>query len=474
MSLTCKFYTFSKKVNSTARPTGGTTYNCTLKQATDIISPRLELNANQTTAPTFNYVYISDFSRYYWIDRWTWDRGLWIADLSVDALASWKTYIGASSNYVTRSASSYNLNLTDDIWATENGTTVTTNFTMATGSTYPFGALDAPSLGCYVIGVVNDQAGSMACSNAITYYVLTYSEMRTLTQYLLGDISYMNITDIGAELAKGIINPFEYIVSCMWLPFAYTEIASATATVISVGWWQPSVSLVGHALKSAAFTKTYTFNMAVPKHPQAATYGAYLNAAPYTSYMVTFGPWGSFALDPQIVYGETNVRFDVDLDLISGDAALFLGTTTSPRKTAARYAQIGVPVQMSQLGYNAGGIIGTAVSAVGGVIGALTSPADFFSSAGILSATRTAMAQPETSGSQGSYVSLVEIPEIVGTFYSIVGKDITHLGAPLCEMKTINTLSGYVKVNDPDVPAPATAAELEQIRGYMASGFYYE
>ena len=478
MAIKINFYTYSKRVNSTAIPSGtGTEYDATIKQPCSIINPVIEINAMQTASPAFNYCHIADFERWYWVSNWTWERGLWIADLTIDPLASWRTEIGASSNYIVRSASNYNLNITDNYWPTVNDAAITTNFTIKTGSTYPFSALDVASLGCYVLGVINNAADTLNCSNSISYYVLTYNEMRNLTKYMLGDISYMNIQDIGAELAKGIINPFDYIVSCIWLPMDYTQIASQTSVVIKAGWWTPTDGngyILGHQLSSAAFTRAYTFNMDVPKHPQASTYGAYLNAAPYAQYYVTVGPWGTIPIDPQLIYSASYLRFDIELDVISGQAVLYFGNSAGMKKSAAHFAQVGVPIQLSQIGIDtlgaASGILSAAGNAVmdvarGNYAGAL---------AGVVSAVDAAMPEPASSGSQGSYCGTAQLPEIIGKFYSISGKDITHRGAPLCQVATINTLSGYVLVDDPEISAPATAAEMELIRNYMAGGFYYE
>lgn len=111
-----KFYTFSKRVNSTARPTGGTDYTVILKEPSSVISPRLDLIWTGTGSPTaFNYAYIGDFGRYYWVTNWEYQNRKWTASLSVDVLASWKTEIGNSAKYVLRSAADSDPNIIDKI-----------------------------------------------------------------------------------------------------------------------------------------------------------------------------------------------------------------------------------------------------------------------------------------------------------------------------------------------------------------------
>ena len=108
------FYTFAKKINSTKQPTGnGTQLDCNIKAPSSIINPVLEI----TTSPiSFNYCYIPAFSRYYYINDITFDRGLWVISCSVDVLASYKTTIGNSSCYVTRSSQNFDGDIMDNLY----------------------------------------------------------------------------------------------------------------------------------------------------------------------------------------------------------------------------------------------------------------------------------------------------------------------------------------------------------------------
>ena len=71
MSINVAFYTFSKKSNSTAQPTGaGTVYSCTFLDAADILQPVVKLDVtHNNTVTTYNYCYIADFKRYYYKQR---------------------------------------------------------------------------------------------------------------------------------------------------------------------------------------------------------------------------------------------------------------------------------------------------------------------------------------------------------------------------------------------------------------------
>ena len=59
-------------------------------------------------------------------------------------------------------------------------------------------------------------------------------------------------------------------------------------------------------------------------------------------------------------------------------------------------------------------------------------------------------------------------------FFEIVDDDPDQNGRPLCKMKTLGNLGGYMLIQDGDVPTNGTAAEDRQIRSYLEGGFYYE
>ena len=161
-----EFYTFDKKYNSTKRPTlnSGTTYDCYLKTSSSIISPTIELNIGLTVNPSaFNYAYISDYGRYYWVSEWTFANSSWFASLNVDVLASWKPYIGDTNMYVYRSSADYNGYLIDTKYPTQTG------FTLETVDLNQGTPITQFSDGCYVVGIF----GNNSNTSTVCYYVFT-------------------------------------------------------------------------------------------------------------------------------------------------------------------------------------------------------------------------------------------------------------------------------------------------------------
>ena len=64
------FFTFSKRENSTKQPVlnTGTKISIILKNPTSILNPVIELQEPLNATPVaYNYMYISDWGRYYWL-----------------------------------------------------------------------------------------------------------------------------------------------------------------------------------------------------------------------------------------------------------------------------------------------------------------------------------------------------------------------------------------------------------------------
>ena len=168
------FYSFSKRVNSTARPSGGTSYGVTLKEGCSVLRPSIRLIWRSGGSPAgWNYAYIPDFGRYYWVTNWSYDERQWTADLSVDVLASYKNGIGSSSQYVTRSASEYDGDVTDGLYPAK----ATPSKATATGSLWSPASTVANQV--YVMAIMGQQGWQ-------AYYLLNGTQYAYIANHIFG------------------------------------------------------------------------------------------------------------------------------------------------------------------------------------------------------------------------------------------------------------------------------------------------
>lgn len=87
------------------------TVNVKLKEDTEMVNPVIILAPS--TPQNFNYVYLADFNRYYYVTSKTYSQQRFIVELSCDVLMSFVDEIKDLSVIANRSSSRFNLYQTD-------------------------------------------------------------------------------------------------------------------------------------------------------------------------------------------------------------------------------------------------------------------------------------------------------------------------------------------------------------------------
>lgn len=468
MAFTVTTYQFDKKTNSTKRPSAGdvtATYNdVELKDQCSIITPAIKLNVGLTSFTIPNYVYIAEFNRYYFVTDIQFERGIWTIRLKVDAMATWKTQIGAQSLYVARAAAEFDGTLMDNLYPAKSDPTYT-NIIQDSG--WETGDLTA---GTFVVGVAGQNT---------TYYTFSYAALQLFLQYLLGDLYANELTSSWSLVYSSLnweANPLQYIVSINWFPFAYTGTPVST---IRVGYVDVPVA-AGEVLGSGLIF--FSHILAPPHHPQAATRGEFLNNAPYSSYDLFYPPFGQLELDPTLMANTDSVDLLVGVDLRTGKGVLSVLDNDNTVLTSWQHAQVALPYQTTEiktqgtfdLAKTAGLAtnVGAAMVTGGQVAGASALISGGISAIGDYA--RGKIPSARTIGSNGGMGSLRGSISLQCEFKLLVEEDNENRGRPLCKKKVINTLSGYILVTDADIEIPAMEAEQQEIRSYLEGGFFYE
>ena len=102
------------RVDKTSFLTSIETLTGTLREPSSIINPSITIQ--RTNVPNYNYAYIAQFNRYYFIAPngiTSVGKNLWKIDLQCDVLMSFKTGILALSAVVGRQENNYNAYLVD-------------------------------------------------------------------------------------------------------------------------------------------------------------------------------------------------------------------------------------------------------------------------------------------------------------------------------------------------------------------------
>lgn len=273
-----------------------------------------------TSPPEYNYAYIYPFERFYFISGWAFTGGLWTASLVCDVLATYRDKLFDSAGFCVRSASMSDGGIMDASYPTTGG--VVHFYSTAAAADFWGNGIDSGSI---VAGIVGNSGRNVG---AVTYYAMSYSVFNSFMNSLLSSISWAGIStdEISQELQKALINPAQYIVSCVWVPVSLGNQYGTIVNSVRLGWWNFSLSGNAVVLNNPSRTFTKTFTLSVPKHPQAEARGGYLNLSPYTRYTFKFLPFGVFELDSTQLRYANNIYVTVTMNPMTGDAVLDIGT----------------------------------------------------------------------------------------------------------------------------------------------------
>lgn len=505
------FWNFAKKINSTEQPTlPGSDIQCDLKEDTTITTPILKIAAG-VARPLYNYAYIAEFGRYYWIVDWEWIGGLWYCFLRCDVLATYKSSIGSTTCYVARSSAASDGRVQDNAYPTVAEIRTVTD----AGSYFDWDLND----GTYVISILGGSGKyyGFDAQNVARFFSYLFSE-----DYLQQVVGPSIDLDLYPEL-RVELNALQYIGTVMYLP---TQISGDYVTDIAVG--RGSVQNVDGIFISDYVQTRGTSIPGLPTHPQLSR-GDYLRLPPYTRHVLSFPPYGVFDLPSESYLSGGNLLATITFDVRTGDSVLNVGTSTGgldAGQTLIRAcAPIGVDVRQSRgvsRGYSVtrgaitqgGAALGLAANVAGaggalannGVMGTAGSSRLAPGFAAMQGISAGAMAGGAIAATMANIASFVDghlshigevassrIPfissigasgsacELVGdvqteSFFTLIADEHNaSMGRPLCKAMTIANIPGFILCQTAPVEiVGATDTEIGAVKQYMTGGFYYE
>lgn len=483
MAFNVTFYSFSKRENSTYRPTGtGETYNCVLKENSSIANPEIILDMGTEDTPTWNYAYIAEFSRYYYVSDWTWIQNrLWSASLSTDLLATFRDDIGASEMYVLRSSAASDGNIVDDYYPCK----ITCQTEELIGTSPWISKLNTDELdlskGVFVIGyVTSHQPNDSSMYGSVVYSAMKQDGLRSLVDALLGNLQLLDpdftSADASLPLQKSLIDPLSYIKSCIWMPVLYDGLPGVELDALHI--WDWTVECSHKIIRNDPPYRAYVRDFNITKHPLTLTRGNYLNTSPYTRINLDFPPFGNIELDTSLTANATQVNTNITFDMITGQAKLRI--LINGVCTDIQDAMVGVPIQLSQVMKDylgaaqsaVNGLLGIATGAlaggVGGISGAISSGVN-----GIANGVRAMQPRNSSISGNGSFSHLRYRPRLYHQFMIPVDEDNEHCGRPLCQIRRVSSLPGYLLIKDAEIDINGFTGEAEAVRAYLESGFFY-
>lgn len=462
--ITINLYNFSKKTNSTKRPTGsGSAYSCAVKTGSSIINPVIEISTN--TLPAYNYAYISNFKRYYFVSNIVYDRGVWVLSLNVDVLASYRPGIGSTSGFVLRASAASQPALIDTLYPPTGNSQVITDV-------FEYGNLTAWSTGSVVISIINGTA-----SSGMTSYQFSNEEFRKFIAGLMGTLADSSIStwdSLTQSIKVTTYEPLRYIGAAFWFPNSFST--GANVTSLKLGNYE-ATGFTCNPIYTAASPRHVHYTVSIPKHPQAGR-GKYLNLSPFAEYELQIPPFGTIKLDTTALMDSESIDIDCVPDPLTGMARAII-TSSTGYTLADVAAQWGVPLKISSFANvsmnNAFQTAGGVASAVAGVVAG-----DVGTVIGGIGSTLKGVADIakgsfDTVGSTGAIIDHQTNKVLYSRFFFVTEEDNSNNGRPYCYNKTMASLPGFLQVQKGVfTSADATRTEIDAVNSYLESGFYYE
>lgn len=459
-----RFYNFSKRRNSTKQPpaTGYVEKEVYLKESTSIKNPSFVLNA---TNFSWNYAYIPDWNRYYFVDdiiSITKDTTQY--DLSEDVLATNKSAIGSTVARIAFSSTGYDIDIPDNRIAVSTKKINYHQSVTATGIS---------QTGCYVFTVFNDQA---TVSNGLGQsYCMDAANMQTIKSWL-GDAGVFN-----QAVNYFLGNPLEAVFQCHWVPFPLGNVGSVTGLVYIGNQYSP-------ALSAYTFSGTGIYGR-TDTVPISWRYNDFRDAEPYTSATLYLPGVGTVDLNMSDWLNSNNIHIQYSYEYGTGDVTYLLvdDSGTLIQTASCNMASL---CPLGQFSTNVGGMISSVGGVAGGigtmVTGALTSnpaavvggaAATLTSGASLaLSANHRASSIKGTLGGRTNAL----LNQFVFTGYYMNTEDCTNAsyiaqkGRPVAVTHAISNHSGYVQCDDASVSLGGESWERDEVNSYLNGGFFYE
>ncbi len=463
--MTINYWTsFSKRKNSTKRPTGGTQVNVNLKAGTSLEAPVFILTASDA----FNIVYVEAFGHYYFVsDVRHLTNDTVEVSCSQDVLATYKTAIGGYTCMIERAASAYNTLIPDESCAMHNDMYILHNEVSMQGF---FNAT-----GTYVLTVLNN-IGSGA--GFTCYYLISAANLQALASYVNSDwLNDPSITDILDALKATFLKTADAIVSCIWIPLAFDSATPGTVSeTIRIGVDDVS-GVTGYRITSVNIKELR------PTVTIQHMYSDFRKGNPFTTVRMYIPFFGSVDINPLDFY-DNKIQVCYAVDITTGDVLVRLRDSNNYIVSTLTF-NIAVNCPVARVGANVQGAIAGALSTATGIAQAIAAPskagtvtASLGAAAAGVNALATAAA-PSLSykGTTGGKVMAIYENIDCVSFIKKTSDPLDYIattGMPLMEARQISSLSGFVKCADASLAISGPDMDREAVNTFLNSGFYYE
>lgn len=445
-------YHFSKRKNSTKRPTGqGTTVPCLLKSNTTFQNPTFKLKLALDSALQFNYLKWAD--HYYFINSTvSLNNDMVEISASEDVLATYRTEISNYTCFIERS-NHQNPLLDDPLY-------------LPTEDWQKQDTIVAQPVNVFVNGYAGNYIMRIVGAAGVETYYITEKQLGLLVSFMYTADNFQEL--IENATTKFLFDPAKYIVDLKWLPFRSSNFISIMNDV-NLGYWDSGVQalLIGGASNSPVVHFSYNLELTNPLYSN--TDFRFYNGN-FSRYFVQLPCIGVIPVD---ITKTNNGQLVADyyFDAYSGISDVWLKSGSS---VIGHYqCQMTVPINIAGVNVNIGD---TLIGGLSTVSSAMTGNALGVSS-GVLNTMQSILSPEVTSiGAVGSVGGILNNLEASVICYTRMSTEPNGAGEGYADgnSRKISTCSGYLRCRNASIEISGFTGDQEQVNSYLNNGFYFE
>lgn len=468
---TIYFGTVSKKVNSTYQPTLSASYDCILKDGTSIDRPSLLIqDANFSIA----YNYAKWDNNYYFItDIVSVCQDVWEVSCDLDVLATYKTEITGSTQFV--SYSSYN----SSIWLPDTRIPLKNNPTVSRSSATAayFGGAGAYILsfvgqnGCRLVSLtpamLNDLLQDLTTwSNDLVTDFMSGADFTTIEKALE---SLSKVMSRSGAVGNAWENAPNCIRSCIWVPFNVSAAQDGSPITIWLGGFETTI--IAPKMTSSPVTGSITISI-----PWQTSDWRRITCEDIYLYIPLVG---NISIPSENIAHVTALTIKYAYTVTDGAITFEVLAGTEVIGTYGASCSASIPIGINQQ------------NGANQMINALSSGLQKMSSASVLgvaagvagtaydvanvSMSRNLTCVGGIGGGAGSGLDqTVYCTSVLHDTIVAPSSMLATMGLPTMTPMSLSTLTGYCQCANAHVAAPAQESVLAKIDAFLNTGFYIE
>lgn len=488
MAYNVYFGNVAKRKNSTLQGSVNDPFSVVLKNPTSLHTPTFTISAE-----SFNYNYAKWDDRYYFVtDIVAKNNNLYEVSCELDVLATFKSEILASTQFVSYSSSQTSVWLPDTRIPVQKNATVaqatsTMNFLFTDGGFYVLAAVGEGGCEVYCTDRTNIRAMISNLSNwtndlkTAIFAALPFPTPSDETEATANLYTTMIQTGI---LGNAYLDAPNCIRSCIWVPFFVSSFADGGGTTIKLGAYDTGAT----AYRCKTSPVTNSASVTIPWQ-----YNDWRRAVCEEVYL--YLPMvGMINVPSDEIINQTSITVEWSATATDGCIAYRVISGNQVIGTYGANCSVNFPIGISQQA-SAGEIVQTAFQGLQSTVSSGISAASSVNPVGIVGGAveaglnavggaydtiNTAMTRHNTciggiGGGAGVGLSL-DLKCFTVAHPTVIEPSVMQqtMGLPTMKPMALSGLTGYCQCANAHVEAAAESRELDAIDAYLNSGFYIE